>query len=137
MGQYYTLITSKNSYYRQLWSLSLLFQFELFKVIWIGLFLYHQTKAATGGVLQEKAFIKILQYSQENTCARVFFNKVSGLSPATLLKKRLWNRCFPVNFVRFLRTPFLQNTSGRLLLRKLKAFCFVSFFVSFVFTGRK
>ena len=36
--------------------------------------------------------------------------------PATLLKKRLWRRCFPVNFVKFLRTPFLQNTSGRLLL---------------------
>ena len=36
--------------------------------------------------------------------------------PATLLKKRLWHRCFPVNFVTFLRTPFLQNTSGRLLL---------------------
>ena len=36
--------------------------------------------------------------------------------PATLLKKRLWQRCFPVNFGKFLRTPFLQNTSGRLLL---------------------
>ena len=24
--------------------------------------------------------------------------------------------CFPVNFAKFLRTPFLQNTSGRLLL---------------------
>ena len=41
--------------------------------------------------------------------------------PATLLKKRLWHRCFPVNFVKFLRTPFLQNTSGRLLVEmKLK-----------------
>ena len=37
------------------------------------------------------------------------------LRPATLLKKRLWHRRFPVNFVKFLRTPFLQNTSGRLL----------------------
>ena len=27
--------------------------------------------------------------------------------PATLLKKRLWHRCFPVNFEKFLRTPFL------------------------------
>ena len=26
--------------------------------------------------------------------------------PVTLLKKRLWHRCFPVNFVKFLRTPF-------------------------------
>ena len=46
----------------------------------------------------------------------LFFNKVEDLSPATLLKQRLWHRCFPVNFRKFLRTPFLQNTSGRLLL---------------------
>ena len=36
--------------------------------------------------------------------------------PAALLKKRLWHRCFPVNFAKFLRTPFLQNTSGKLPL---------------------
>ena len=41
---------------------------------------------------------------------------VQFLRPATLLKKRLWHGCFPLNFVKFLRTPFLQNTSGRLLL---------------------
>ena len=46
----------------------------------------------------------------------LFFNKVAGLRPATLLKKRLWYRSFPVNFVKVLRTPSLQNTSGRLLL---------------------
>ena len=38
------------------------------------------------------------------------------LRPATLLKKRLWHRCFHVNFAKFLRTPFSQNTSRRLLL---------------------
>ena len=38
------------------------------------------------------------------------------LRPATLLRKRLWHRRFLVNFVKFLRTPFLQNTFGRLLL---------------------
>ena len=32
------------------------------------------------------------------------------------IKNRLWHRCFPVNFTKFLRTPFLQNTSGQLLL---------------------
>ena len=31
-------------------------------------------------------------------------------------KKRIWRRCFPVNFAKFLRTPFLQNSSGQLLL---------------------
>ena len=45
----------------------------------------------------------------------VFFNKVAGLKvaglrPVTLLKKRLWHRCFSVNFAKFLRTSFLQNT---------------------------
>ena len=35
--------------------------------------------------------------------------KDSGLRPATLLKKRRW-------YVKFLRTPFLQNTSERLFL---------------------
>ena len=29
----------------------------------------------------------------------------TGLRPATLLKKRLWHRCFPLNFAKFLRTP--------------------------------
>ena len=28
----------------------------------------------------------------------------------TLLKKRLWHRCFPVNFAKFLRTPFFYRT---------------------------
>ena len=49
----------------------------------------------------------------------LFFNKVAGLSPATLLKKRLWYRCFPVKFAKFLKTPFLQITYGRLLLTKV------------------
>ena len=38
------------------------------------------------------------------------FNKVIGLRPATLLKKRLQRRCFPVNFVKFLQAPFLYRT---------------------------
>ena len=29
---------------------------------------------------------------------------------ATSLKKRLWRRCFSLNFAKFLRKPFLQNT---------------------------
>ena len=51
--------------------------------------------------------------------ASLFFNKVAVLRPSTLFKKRLWHRCFPVNFAKFLRTPFSQNTSGRLLLSVL------------------
>ena len=55
----------------------------------------------------KKIFLKLLQNSMENTCARVFFNKVTGLRPATLLKKRLWQRCFSVNFAKILRTPLM------------------------------
>ena len=42
----------------------------------------------------------------------LFFNNVAGLRPATLLKKWLWHRCFPVSFAKCLRTPFFQNTSS-------------------------
>ena len=64
--------------------------------------------------------LEILENSQKNTCARVSFLIKLQAEPATLLKKRLWNRCFPVNFVKFLRTPFLQNTSRRLLVDLLQ-----------------
>ena len=60
-------------------------------------------------------FSEILQNSQENTCARVYFLIKLQARPVTL-KKRLWHRCLPVIFVKYLRTPFLQNTPGRLLL---------------------
>ena len=36
----------------------------------------------------------------------LFFNKVAGVRPATLFKKRLLHKCFPVSFVKFPRTPF-------------------------------
>ena len=52
-------------------------------------------EAATRGVQLEKVFLEILQNSQERIYPRV-----------SLLKKKLWHRCFPVNFVTFLRTPF-------------------------------
>ena len=32
------------------------------------------------------------------------------------IKKETLAQCFPVNFAKFLRIPFLQNISGRLLL---------------------
>ena len=37
-----------------------------------------------------------------------FLNKFAR----NFIKKRLEHRCFPVNIVKFLRTAFLQNTSG-------------------------
>ena len=45
-----------------------------------------------------------------------FFNKVADLRPATLFKKRLWQKYFPMNFSKPLRTPILKNICERLLL---------------------
>ena len=71
----------------------------------------HRRCSVEKGVLRNFA-----KFTGKHLCQSPFFNKVAGLRPATLLKKKLWHRCFPVNFAKFLRTPFLQNTSRRLLL---------------------
>ena len=53
------------------------------------------------------------KFTGKHLCRSLFFNKA-------LLKKKLWHRCFPVNFTIFLRTPFLQNTYRRMLLNNVK-----------------
>ena len=47
----------------------------------------------------------------------LYFNKVTGLRPGTLSKMRHWHRCFPLNFAKFLRTPFLTKHLLCLLLK--------------------
>ena len=56
------------------------------------------------------------KFTGKHLCQSLFFNKVAGLRPGTLLKKILWHRCFLVNFTKFLRTPFLTEHLGWLLL---------------------
>ena len=78
------------------------------------------------GLHQKKPFVDVLQ----NRCLKNFaiftgkipvfeslFNKVAGLRVYKFIKKRLQHRFFPVNITKFLRTPFLYNTSVR-------CFCF-------------
>ena len=48
--------------------------------------------------------------TRKHLCQSLFFNKVAGLRPVTLLKERLWPRCFLMNFTKFLRKPFLKKT---------------------------
>ena len=55
----------------------------------------------------------------------VFFNKDASLRPTTLLKKRLWHRSFPGNFVKFLRTPVSIEYHWWLLLDTGKMFLVV------------
>ena len=80
----------------------------------------HRRCSVTKDVLRNFA-----KFTEKCLCQSLFFNKVAGLRsailskkrlrPVTLLKKRLCRRYFPVNFAKFLRKPFLQNISGRLL----------------------
>ena len=64
-------------------------------------------------VFYKKSVLRNLtKFTGKHLCQSIFFNKIAGLRPVTLLKKRLWHRCFSVNFAKLLRTPFLQSTSG-------------------------
>ena len=72
-------------------------------------------KQSSRGVLRN-----FTQFTGKHLSKSLLFNKVAGLRPAALFKKRFWHRCFPVNFAKFLRTPFLQNFSGRLLLKLVR-----------------
>ena len=74
----------------------------------------HRRCSARKGLLR-----KFSKFTGKHLSQSFFFNKVASLRPATLLKKRLWKRCFTANFAKFVRTPFLTNTSGRLLLRRI------------------
>ena len=71
----------------------------------------HRSFSVKKGVLRN--FVK---FTGKHLCQSLFFNKVAALASNFIKKKRLWHRCFPVNFTKFLRTPFLQNICGRLLL---------------------
>ena len=66
---------------------------------------FQNTEAATEGFL--KNFTKFIG---KCLCQSLFLNKVGGRRPANLLERRLRHKCFSANFVKFLRTTFLQAT---------------------------
>ena len=59
------------------------------------------------------------KFTGKHLCQSLYFNKVASLRPATLFKKRLWHRCFPVNFAKFLKTLFFTEHLWWLLLNHL------------------
>ena len=59
--------------------------------------------------VKKGVFRNFAKFTGKYLCQSLFFNKVADLRPATLLKKRLWPRCFPVNFVKFLRNLFQRT----------------------------
>ena len=60
-----------------------------------------------------RSFTKV---TGKRLCQSLLFNKVAGMRSATLFKKRVWHRCFPENFEKFLRTPFFIKHLWWLLL---------------------
>ena len=61
-------------------------------------------------VFYEKGVLKhFAKFPGKHLCQIPFFNKVSGLRAAFLLKKRLWRRCFPVNFAEIFKKTFFTD----------------------------
>ena len=60
------------------------------------------------------------KFTGNNLCHGLFLNKIAGIRPLTLSKKRPWHMCFPMNLAKFLRTPFYIEHLCYLLLLSLK-----------------
>ena len=74
------------------------------------------TQKQSSDVFCKKGVMKKLGKIQRKTpVLESLFNKVATRWLATLLKKKLLHTHFLLNFAKFFVTPFLQNTSGRLL----------------------
>ena len=59
---------------------------------------------------QKKVSLEISQVHRKTPVPEsLFFDKVTGLRPVTLLKNKLWYSCFPVNFVKFSRRLFFAE----------------------------
>ena len=56
----------------------------------------------------KNVFRNFTKFTEKYLCQSLFLNKVANL-PTALFKKRLRRRCFPLIFVKSLRTPFLRE----------------------------
>ena len=57
---------------------------------------------------KKKGVLKIVtKFTEKHLSQSLLFNKVARLRPATLLKKRLWHKCLPMNFANLLRISIL------------------------------
>ena len=69
----------------------------------------------------KKVFLKnFSKLTRKHLRRSLFLNKIAGLRLLILLKKRLWHKCFPVNFVKYLRIPIFIEHLWWLLLQNNK-----------------
>ena len=61
-------------------------------------------------LVKKGALKNLAKFTGKHLCLSFFFfDKVQATSSNFVKKKRLWHRCFPVNFVKFLRTAFYRT----------------------------
>ena len=73
-------------------------------------------KQPFGGFFKAGVMGNFAKSARKYLCRNLFFDKVKLCRPANSLKTRFQHRYFLVNLAKLLRTFFLQNTTGRLLL---------------------
>ena len=91
----------------RLYSIRSFYDFFIFNILW-------RKKLAEISVVEVLPLTHLWPF----TCLRFTPRQStrSSFRPATLLKRRLSHRCFPVNFAKFLRTAFFTEQLGWLLL---------------------
>ena len=115
--------STKNSEEHQLWSTQERCKgvmYEQLKMSWAGSRKVHNLtfqRSSRPQVFCKKGVLKnFAKFIRKHLCQSLFFNKIAILMPVTLMKKRLWHICFPVNFAKFLRAPFMIEHLWQLLL---------------------
>ena len=104
---------SQNTYH---WLLS---SCECCKVFKNSFFIEHLQKQSFADIPQNSyIFSKVPKTSQESTCVGIAFFKNLQAEALQLHKKGIHYKCFPVKFVKFLRTPFLTEHLRKKLKQK-------------------
>ena len=62
------------------------------------------------------------KFTEKHLCQSLFLNKVLGLRPATLLKRTLWRKCFPVKFCEISKSTIFYRTPTVAASEKLAFF---------------
>ena len=89
-----------------------------------GSLLFRSTRSQI--FLKIGVFQKTAIFTQKYLCWNLFLKKLKTWSPATYLKE-IQNRFYPVNIERFLKAPFLFNTSGGCFLLFIANICCFKF----------
>ena len=84
-------------------------------------FFHIRIRSSRPEVFYKKGVLKnFSKLTRKHLRRSLFLNKIAGLRLLILLKKRLWHKCFPVNFVKYLRIPIFIEHLWWLLLQNNK-----------------